>query len=87
MPCPVCRVRRLHAHAGVLFCGCGRLRLDLGREGAGTLAWAAARLADAWRSHRAAGCGAELVYGQHSVGGAQGLWAACEACGLVQLVL
>lgn len=86
--CPVCRTRRLFAHRGVLFCACAGLRLDLGREGAGTLRWAAARLGEAWGRHARGGCRrAPAAHQQDLGGGQQGLVAGCDACGWLAVVL
>jgi hypothetical protein len=80
VPCPVCHRRRLLASRGVVFCGCGGIRLDLATQGTGTLAFAAQRLAAAWDEHAGRGCNAQLLFRQQSVGG-DSLWGSCASCG------
>ena len=92
VPCPVCHRRRLLASRGVLFCGCGGIRLDLAAQGSGTLAFASERLAAAWSEHAGSGCPAQLQFRQHHLGpvpggGGDSLWAGCESCKALIAVL
>jgi hypothetical protein len=92
VPCPVCHRRRLLASRGVLFCGCGGIRLDLAAQGSGTLAFAAERLAAAWGEHAGSGCPAQLQFRQHNLGpvpggGGDSLWAGCDTCKALIAVL
>lgn len=92
VPCPMCHRRRLLSSRGVIFCGCGGIRLDLAAQGTGTLAFAAERLAAAWDEHARRGCAAQLVFRQHRLDGLPGssgdsLWASCTSCGALIAVL
>ncbi len=84
--CPVCRVRRLLCHRGVVCCACGGLRLDLSAEGGG-LPHVAAALAAAWDAHAARGCAAHPRFMQRHAFGTHGLWAQCDNCGALFAVL
>lgn len=86
MRCPVCRVRRLIFHRGVVCCACGGVRLDLSLEG-GDLAYVRAVLASAWQRHADTGCAAAPTFTQRNAFGTHALWAHCDACGALESVL
>jgi len=78
--CPVCRMRRLHALRGVIFCACGGLRLELSCEGLG-LPQVSQLLGAALEEHLRGGCAhTPRFVQQQGWGGTENLVATCRAC-------
>ena len=87
VPCPVCRKRRLLCRRGVVLCGCGGVRLELGDEGIG-LAEVRQSLAVAWDVHSSGGCKEDPTFRQAAAPGSsqEHLWVTCSVCNCFAVV-
>lgn len=84
--CPICKAGYLHQIQHVIYCSCGRLRLDVQNEKV-NLNFLRGRLEEILQQHQDLGCKSQPVFCTENIFSVTALYMQCRSCDTFELVL